>query len=207
MPVHISKSSAIQAVQSYNDGRYRGRSNLDVDRDAYSRFNKVLPERESELIECIRFVGEDFGGAQRRFLPHSYTDEAKAIVANLRPVLNGWNVIVESTRPLSQSIPSEVEISMLFAPFVGTKRWPVWATKTLHFLRPDAFPILDSRVKKALGLQSLGSTARDYHRFCAAFLEAMQNNAESIESARQFDRSTSPSDIKLLDKILYQLGA
>ncbi len=76
----------------------------------------------------------------------------------------------------------------------------------LPFQRPDAFPILDSRAKKALGIGNLGSSPRDFHRFCAAFRDALLMNRAALDAACAVDGGTSPSDLKLLDKLLYQLG-
>jgi hypothetical protein len=157
----------------------------------------------------VRFVGEDYGGAQRRFLPHSYCSEAELIVAKLRPVLNEWRVTLAATRPLLEGIPEEKTISFLLAPFAGTNCWPVWASKTLHFLRFDVFPIFDSRASKALGLvrsNSPNSSGRSYQNFCFAFREALIENREALAAAREIDNGTSPSDLKLLDKVLFVLG-
>lgn len=204
--VRFDPETAIRAVRAYNADSYRGRPNVEVDRIAYERFRAGLPDDEATLVEMIRFVGEDYGGAQRRFLPHSYRDEAALIITHLRPVLDRWRQAVASACPLVEGVPDEATLQFLLAPFAGTKRWPVWASKTLHFLRPDAFPILDSRAKTALGLATLGSSPGDYRRFCSAFREALVANRDAIASARSIDDNSSPSDLKLLDKILYQLG-
>lgn len=89
---------------------------------------------------------------------------------------------------------------------MGTKQWPVWASKTLHFLCPDVFPILDSNAKKPLGLNNLVNSSRGYHQFCSIFLDVLLANAEALAAARSADAGESPSDLKLLDKILFQLG-
>jgi len=82
----------------------------------------------------------------------------------------------------------------------------VWASKTLHFLRPDAFPIFDKRAKKALGKKNIASLPADYHWFCCAFRDALVANRCALAAARDIDGGESPTDVKLLDKILYQLG-
>ena len=205
--LRFDSETAIGAIRAYNAGEYRGRANLDIDRIAYERFRAGLPNDEPTLVEMIRFVGEDYGGAQRRFLPHGYREETALIVAKLRPVLDQWREAVAAARPLREHVADETTLALLLAPFVGTKRWPVWASKTLHFLRPDAFPILDSNAKKALNMASLGSLPRDYHRFCLAILNVLVTNDEALADARRVDGGASPSDLKLLDKILYQIGA
>jgi hypothetical protein len=204
--LRFDADTAIRAVRAYNAGTYRGRNNLEVDRMAYERFRGGLPEDEVALIELVRFVGENYGGAQRHFLPHSHRDEAALIVAKLRPVLHPWRAAVGAARGLTEAVPSEETLTLLLAPFAGTRRWPVWASKTLHFLRPDAFPMYDSRARKVLGMPTYGSSPRDYHRFCVAVQEALVVNREALAAGREIDGGHSPSDLKLLDKILYQLG-
>lgn len=204
--LRLDPAVAVRAVAEYNAGSYRGRTNIELDRIAYDRFRDGIPEETDALIDLVRFVGEDFGGAQRRFLPHGYREEAALIVQNLRPLLGPWRSAIGAARPLREVVPTEATFGLLLAPFVGTKRWPVWASKTLHFVRPDAFPILDSRAKIALGMRSLGSSPSEYRRFCMVLLEVLAENREAIDAARRVDGGTSPSDLKLLDKILYQLG-
>lgn len=202
----ISPELAVRAVADYNAGTYRGQSNVSIDRQAYARFGSGVPEAESELVELLTFVGDDYGGAQRRFLPHGYREEASLIVSNLRPQVHVWRRTIRDAASLSAASPDESTLNILVTPFVGTKRWPVWASKTLHFFRPDVFPILDSRAKNALGLRNLGSSAKDYSRFCKAFYATLGQNQEMLEAARRVDEGHSPSDIKLLDKVLYQVG-
>jgi len=204
--LQLDSETAICAVRLYNAGRYRGRPNIVLDRMAYDLFRNGLPNDEINLIEMLRFVGEDYGGAQRRFLPHDYRDEAALIVAKLLPVLNQWRATVAGAQPLLVNLANVNTLSSLLAPFVCTKRWAVWATKTLHFLRPDAFPILDSRARKSLGLKE-GGSPRHYYRFCSSFQRALLQNMEALDAARAVDNGTSPTDLKLLDKVLFQLGA
>jgi hypothetical protein len=205
--LRFDESTATGAVRDYNAGVYRGRRNVDVDRMAYERFRGGLPDDRGALIDLVRFVGEEYGGAQRRFLQHGYVEEARLIVGNLEPSLDQWRATADAARQLIEAIPDEAMLGHLFGPFVGTKRWPVWTSKTLHFIRPNAFPILDSRAKIALGMRNLGSSPRDYRRYCACFRAVLLENRDVIAAARVADGGESPSDLKLLDKILYQLGA
>ena len=204
--IPIDQATAIRAVGAYNRGEYRGRLNVDIDRDADQRFHDGLAQDLPTLIEQLRFVGEDYGGAQRRFLPHGIREEAALIAARMAPVLTRFAGVVSSTAPLIEQVPDEDALRFLFEPFVGTKRWGVWASKTLHFLRPASFPVLDSRAIRALGAAS-GSSVHHYRRFCVLFRCAMSESAEALQAARGIDGGTSRSDIKLLDKILYELGA
>lgn len=158
------------------------------------------------LTSQIAFVGEKYGGVQARFLPHDIPTEAALIANNLYPVLGKWSKVVSEAKPLVEEVPDEDTLGFLLSPFTATMKWGVWASKILHFLRPDAFPILDSNAKKPLGLTSLGGSSRDYYRFCSAFRDVLLANSEALTEARSADNGESPSDLKLLDKILYQLG-
>jgi hypothetical protein len=202
--IPLNPVAATQAVESYNRGKYRGRLNIDIDRDADHRFHDGLAKDTPTLIEQLRFVGEDYGGAQRRFLPHCIRDEAAMIAVKIAPVLSRFAAVVNMTAPLIERVPDQ-DLEFLFEPFVATKRWGVWASKTLHFLRPASFPVLDSNVAKALGAPS-GSSVRHYRQFCVLFRSAMSESTAAIEAAKSVDGGISRSDVKLLDKILYELG-
>ena len=202
----FTSDDAIQAVREYNRGLYRGRSNIDLDREAYGRFRKGLSNDLEQLTDQIAFVGEKYGGAQERFLPHNTRAEAALIARNLHRVMGQWLMAVTGAKPLIRDVPDESTLDSLFSPFTGTMRWGVWASKTLHFLRPDVFPILDSNAKKPLGLRHLGGTSRDYHQFCFCLRHVLLDNSDAMAAARTADAGESPSDLKLLDKILFQLG-
>lgn len=204
--MHFDPETARRAVNTYNSGDYRGRRNVEIDRYAYERFRNGLPDDEDELVELVRFVGEDYGGAQLRFLPHGYLEEAALIVKSLLPVLDHWRDTVAAAGPLRDNVLDCSVLERLFDPFTGTKRWPVWASKMMHFLRPDVFPILDSRAKNAIGLPSLGSSPRHYHRYCTLIREVLVENYAALAAAAEVDAGAAPSELKLLDKILYELG-
>jgi hypothetical protein len=202
----IDRATAIQAVQAYNRGFYNGRPNVEIDFEGYTRFRSGLSQDYDDLIEQLRFIGEDYGGAQPRFLSHSIRDEAALIAAQLAPNLDYFMSVVTTQKSLTDRVPSEDDLTFLFRPFVATKRWGVWASKTLHFLRPVTFPVLDSRAKKALGVASLGGSGREYRRFCSLFRDALIDNAETLQAAAAVDADASPTELKLLDKILYETG-
>jgi len=135
--LRIGVNDAAQFVQEYNRSYYRGRSNTALDRDAYSLFRNGLSRDFGRLLEQIAFVGEEYGGAQERF--GSIRKEAELIASNVSSVLNRWTKAVTEAKPLSQQLSEQSTLDFLFSPFVGTKQWPVWASKTLHFLRPMFF--------------------------------------------------------------------
>ena len=206
MALTIDTEDAAAAIRTYNRGMYGRWMNVAVDRRAYERFASGLPSSESDLIDCIRFVGEDYGGAQRRFLPHDHRSEAKLIVARLLPQIDDWMLFVNGAKPLLEEVPDEIVLGFLMRPFEGSKRWPVWASKTLHFIRPDVYPIIDSKAKVTMGLPNLGGSPKDYQRWCVAVRETVFANPLAMNAARLADDGQSPSELKLLDKILYQMA-
>jgi hypothetical protein len=114
--MHIDPETARRAVNSYNSGVYRGRSNIEIDRDAFQRFRNGLPDDEEELVELVRFVGDDYGGAQVRFLPHGYREEAALIVKNLLPALDRWRETLAAARPLRDGVPVHSTLALLAVP-------------------------------------------------------------------------------------------
>ena len=64
----------------------------------------------------------------------------------------------------------------------------------------------DFNAKKPLRRKNLGSSSRDYHRFSFCFRDVLLANSETLAAARIADVRKSPTDLKLLDKILFQLG-
>jgi hypothetical protein len=204
--LRIDSKDAVKRVRDYNADFYRGCRNTDLDRGAYERFRDGLSQDLDNLVDQLTFVADRYGGVQQRFLLHDIRTEAALVAAKLSPVLDKWNRIVREARPLIEEIPSDGTIDFLFLPFNCTKQWGVWVSKTLNFSRPDVFPILDSNAKKPLGLTNLGSRSRDYHTFCSRIRQVLLANPESLAAARMEDKGRSPTDVKLLDKILYQLG-
>jgi len=202
--LRISPQDATQCIREYNGSYYRGRSNTALDRKAYGLFRDGLSRDAGRLVEQITFVGEEYGAAQERF--GSIGREAVLIVSNLRPIFDKWIEVAGDAKPMTHGIPNQATFDFLFSPFVGTKQWPVWASKTLHFIRPDVFPILDSNAKKALGLKNLVNSSHGYRQFCSIFLDVLLANAEALVAARGADAGESPTDLKLMDKILFQLG-
>jgi hypothetical protein len=206
IPLRIDPEDAVQHVRDYNADYYRGRRNVDLDREAYERFRNGLSNNLQDLTDQIAFVGEQYGGAQERFLPHDIRTEASLIANNLHRDFGQWVGVAENVKPLIADVPDESTLEILLSPFVVTKQWGVWASKTLHFVHPHAFPILDSNAKKPMGLRNLGSSSRDYHRFSVCFCDVLLANAEALAAARAVDAGESPTDLKLLDKILFQTG-
>lgn len=202
--LRISPDDAAEYVREYNLSSYRGRSNTALDREAYALFRGGISRDAPRMIEQIAFVGEQYGGAQERF--GSIQAEAALLASNLHPILDEWLKVAREAKPLCERVPDQVTLDFLFSPFAGTKQWPVWASKTLHFVRPDVFPILDSNAKKPLGMKNLVNSSVGYRQFCSSFRDVLLANRDALTSARTADGDESPTDLKLLDKILFELG-
>lgn len=126
---------------------------------------------------------------------------------HLSPEVEAWNRIALAADPLIVGAPGQDALRFLLGCFRGSKRWNVWASKTLHFVRPDAFPILDSRAKRALGVADTDNSAGNYERFCVRVRQALLCNADVIAAVRTVPESNWLPDLKLLDNILFELGA
>ena len=132
-----------------------------------------MPQQKTNQIT---FVGKEYGGAQERF--EDIRMEAAFIVANIRPILEQWSEAVAEAKLLVEAIPSQAKLEYLFSPFRRTKQRPVWASKTLHFVRPDVFPILDSNAKKPLWLRNLVNSSVGYRQFCSSFRDFLLANRQ-----------------------------
>ncbi len=198
--------SARQRLISYNTGFYRGHPNLDLDARGYKLFAGGLPDEPEALVEMIRFVGEDYGGAQKRFLNgQEFRQVSEDIARNFSasPGLARASQLIKSVDPIETIIPPESVVADLFRPFRTDKHWPVWASKFLHFLRPDTFPILDSRAESALDLRRRTPYDRYYVEFMSKFRETMRDNKDTLASLHSLEDFVSPHIVKVLDKILY----
>jgi len=194
-------------ILEYNSERYRGfGTNVEIDSRGYAVFSSGISRDRNQLIQQVLFVGEVYGGAQARFLPGGYKAESERITGKLMIDLEGYWSLLAASRPLVETIPLEQSLERLLSPFDATKRWFVWGTKFLQFLRPDTFPIVDSRVTKVLGLDEGGSMGRRYHRAMRVIREVVNRNFDLLEELRIWDERRCPSVLKVLDKVLYVQG-
>lgn len=204
--ISIASPLATRAVRMYNSGTYRGRRNVELDRDGYSMCANGFPANREGVVAFLTFVGREYGGAQRRFLPHDWDQESGQLADNVLRDFDRWVDVASSQADLIVAAPTRKAIAVLLDPFRGTKRWPAWASKVLHFAWPRVYPVLDSRARLAVGAKYLSPHDRDYHEFCLLIRSVLLANPVAIQAAREVDGRNSPSDIKLLDKILYQVG-
>lgn len=207
--VSIDVAAAIAACKAYNVGSYRGKANLALDRRAYELFRSGLATDFDALVAQLRFVAEDYGGAMGVYLdpPYDYEGEARRVALRLSPEVEAWNRVALAAEPLTDGAPGLDALRFLLGCFRGSKRWNVWASKALHFVRPDAFPILDSRAKRALGVADTDNSAESYECFCVRVRQTLLSNADVIAAVRTLPESNWLPDLKLLDNIVFELGA
>src|SRR5437016_9236229 len=103
--LRIDAKDAVQHVRDYNAGLYRGRRNVDLDREAYDKFRNGLSNNLEELTDQIAFVGKQYGGVQERFLPRDIPTEAALIASNLHGALGQWVKVAENAKPLIAEVP------------------------------------------------------------------------------------------------------
>lgn len=203
---NLSRDEALSAIRAYNSGSYRGHRNVDLDRRGYALLAEGVPDNLGALIEAIRFFGEDYGGAQARFLPHGFLEESRRIADALWPSANEYRALLRAQLDLRSAIPDGLTLDVLAAPFCASKKWLVWATKFLHFAAPRTFPILDSRAEQALGLTRTSSTASYYRSYCEAIHATLVANADTLSLLVNSD-SEQCTELKVLDKVLFEIGA
>ena len=194
-----------QSLNAYNAGTYRGKPNVEIDRFGYRLFaNMRQGSDSSSLVNLVRFIGQDYGGAQARFLDRGYLPESQAIADAIRTVLpRFW--LARTQPPLQQASPDRDLLADLLAPFNASKFWIVWATKFLHFWAPATFPILDSKAEIALGLRRGADKVRYYAGFCSRIREVIMENSDLLQQLCAYDANPAPV-LKVIDKVLFQEG-
>jgi hypothetical protein len=195
---------AVNAVQAYNSGCYRGVKNLDLDRRARQLFDAGLAHSLEGILEQVRFIGKDYGGVAAFQAALSL---APAIAYDIYAVRNYYAGLVQAAPPLLRSPSSDKVVAELYAPFVklahGKRNWQVWAAKFWHFLNPEAFPIEDSRVDKFLGLAGRPHSVQKYVAFLHRFREFAMAHQGWLPSLREADGGHSWCENKLWDKVCF----
>ncbi|MDZ4820678.1 MAG: hypothetical protein SGJ20_17065 [Planctomycetota bacterium] len=203
--LNIDERKAAESIRNYNNGSYKGVRNLELDSQGYEMFRDGLSSHLPALVKQLIFTGDNYGGAQARFMVHSIEVESRFIAEKILGDFASWESSIRAAPPLQDGIVELDRIECLLLPFHCSKRWLVWASKTLQFLRPEAFPIVDSQVVKALGVSQL-NTAKWYRKFCGLIRDTLINNSDVLNRMRTVDCDRSPSKLKLLDKILFVAG-
>jgi len=209
----VTLANALDAIRRYNRGVYgkSGRTNLEIDRDGKSRFHNGLERRKEKLERQIRWVGKDYGGT-------AHTIASKELPSRIADtILEDWDAYrskIIGQPPLIENTMSEAVIRELYRPFIQRldtknrtlKNWMTWGTKVWHFVNPEAFQIMDSRAKRFYRI----STSKDP---VAAYLELEEKAKELLlryekwlVDMRAADQGEAWSDLKLWDKVAYELG-
>lgn len=154
----------------------------------------------------VFFSGRYYGGMHGS--SSTLDTECRSIIANLDQKGYLIGKILTKMKVFDQCPPQSGEIQDLFSIFKTHKFWLVWASKFFHLIRPDVFPILDSNAEKALGL-SWGVRSNELQRY-TTFLEQFGHlyaqTRYSLTQILDHDRDPAPSRIKILDKVLYEIG-
>ena len=159
----ITLETAKSAIKAYNDGKYRGESNPEVDRRARQTFEQGLGSSYEEILRQVDFIGKDYGGVAGQ--PGAIT-LARSVADDIYRNRSEYEKAATEARPISQQIVSRNTVDILYSPFIKpygrSEKWQVWGSKFWHFLNPNAFPIADSRVNKFLGLYSWTNSVQMY---------------------------------------------
>lgn len=202
---NITLEFAQNAIRAYNDGLYAGgQKNPDLDRQALALFKGGLGLTRELVLDQVRFVGVDYGGAAGFRAAHSLVPAIADAIWTLR---DRYANLAGKAPSVLQGRTSVDVIAELFAPFRqelhGKRNWLVWATKFWHFLNSDAFPVLDSRVDHFFGTAGRRQSAEKYILVCDRFREFVSAHAEWLPALRSIDGGLAWSDTKLWDKVFY----
>lgn len=204
---NITLAVARQAVQAYNAGLYGGGiKNPDLDQRARALFAHGLATSREGIHEQVRFIGVDYGGAAGFKAAYSLVP---AIAADIFAVRDRYVAAATSAPSLKQA-PVQIQIVKdLYAPFVkelhGKRNWLVWATKFWHFLNPDAFPVLDSRVDDFFRTRGRSQSPSKYVFVCGRFRDFSESHRDWLPELKKADGGLAWSDNKLWDKMCYGL--
>ncbi|MDA1278285.1 MAG: hypothetical protein O2960_30190 [Verrucomicrobia bacterium] len=205
---NITIAIAQDAVRAYNNGCYSGGvKNPEIDREALALFRGGLGSTTEQVHEQVRFIGIDYGGAAGFKAAYALVP---AIADDISAVRDHYYAVAKNASPVLQRPHSKSVIEELFAPFVkeihGKRNWLVWAAKFWHFLNPDAFPILDSRVDVFFRTRGRLQSVEKYTFVCGLFRDFAISHAEWLPPLRKTDGGLAWCDNKLWDKMCYGLG-
>jgi len=209
----VTKADALNAIRSYNQGKYdkSGRTNLEIDREGKSLFQDGLKREKGALEDQIRWVGNDYGGA-------AHTIASKELPSPIADtILQDWDAyysrIIEQ-RPLIENTMSKMVIRELYRPFrqrIETEKrtlmnWMTWGTKVWHFVNPDAFQIMDSRAKRFYRVATSKDPVAAYLELEDRARKLLLSHKAWLADMRAADQGEAWSDLKLWDKVAYQVG-
>lgn len=207
--MQLNLRSCEQALGDYNKGVYRGVPNVELDARGYEMFRALDFGDRDSVFRCVLFVGRDYGGAQERFLPEDgYSGESRRIARRVLRCGDLFERAVRDSAPLTECLPDRNSLSPLMEAFEASKRWPVWASKFLHFAAPEAFAILDSRAREFFEVRRQGSDyTAEYLALLVKVQEAVASNKELLDRLMAADPYPPPSLLKIIDKVAFSSGS
>lgn len=207
--VQLTLESAVRAVREYNRGIYAkvGRPNIDIDREADQLFANGLGATAAEVEEQLRFTGKMYGGVAGFQRALEIAPDIGVEIHRCREHLGG---LATSARSLVECISNSHTLRPLYDVFVreccGKRNWQVWCSKFWHLVNPHAFPIEDRFARDTLGTSKVNSF-RTYVVYLTRFHEFTASRASWLPALRHSDEAGSRSDLKLWDKVFYEVGA
>src|SRR5687768_2188197 len=107
----ITLAIASQAIQAYNtDCYYSANKGLDLDRRARQLFTEGLALISDDILEQVRFIGDDYGGVAGFKAALSL---APSIAGDIYLIRDRYSDLVRSASPLRQAPTSMKVISEL----------------------------------------------------------------------------------------------
>jgi len=201
---NITLEIAKKAVQAYNSGCYGRFKNPELDDLARGLFCGGLATSKEGILKQVRFIGIDYGGVAGFKMAVSLVS---AIADDIFKARDRYASLVEGAPPILNGQIPKGTIEELYAPFIkelhDKRNWLVWATKFWHFLKPEAFPILDSRVAKFFSIPDRLQGVDKYVYFCDRFRDFALSHRDWLPALREVDGGLAWCDNKLWDKVCY----
>jgi len=212
----VTLTQAVAAIRTYNSGIYgrNKRLNIELDAEGYSIFEGGLGSTVETITEQVRWIGQDYGGTGNvlagRKLP-------ELIAESIFSCRDEYIELLSSIPSLVEDFHFSMQTNRLYPPFQRkfispnsgkvSKNWMTWATKFWHFLKPHSFPIMDSRSKRFFEISSNKLPCDQYTMLLEQVHKILFLKEGWLPKLRESDSGYAPSDIKLWDKIAYELGA
>ncbi len=224
---NIDTKTAEYAIKEYNKGYYR-RSvrNVDLDKitnDLFSSFFKK--KNEIGIFDLLLHVAKEYGGMERC---SNVDREDVCLEISDRIDNSDFNIgglyyieFIRSIDTLDELIKKSGEntrhIWRIIRPFLNTNKkvhgkkcnWSTLASKFLHFMNPNVFPIMDSRSKRFYRITKYdGNHVRQYFECIKVVNDILSDKEPKIDMPylRTIDGPHYQGDIKMIDKIAYILG-
>jgi hypothetical protein len=212
--LNVTFADAENAIKAYNSEIYvkTGRKNVDIDAEGIDKFKTGLGMTLSTIEEQIRWIGKDYGGTAFML---ALTRLPSIIANDIYSMRAEYVRKISSSEPLIHHIPDRSVVVSLYRPFIQVlqtpagkqmKNWMTWATKFWHFLNPNVFPIMDSHAKKFFKIPSNIEVVDAYMELLRRLHQLLIERFDWLTQLRQADKGHAGSDIKLWDKVAYQLG-